>query len=58
MEWGENFTPFLKSLGYPDYVIEDIHKSPYTLKFKTNDQGVEIFTYIGLRSLAHINLIL
>ena len=58
VEWGENSRPFMKSMGYPDDVIEELHNSIHTLKFKTNDQGVDIFTYIGLRILAHINLIL
>ena len=55
--WGENSRPFMKSMGYPDDVIEELHNSLSTLKFKTNDQGVEMFTYIGLM-IPVINLIL
>ena len=47
VEYGENMKAFLKSLDYPDYLIEDFLRSNETTKFKITDQGLDIHTYLG-----------
>ena len=47
VNYGENIRAFLKSLDYPDFLIEEYIRANETTMFKTTDQGFYMHLYLG-----------